>query len=308
MAQKCKPRKLTASNQFVTSALVDAKGTWRVGMNAHLRETRWGSRFGREEQRERGTLETPQKPGCLVISLWQVTAGLPFAWHIRGELPDLRSWCDSSNTSSWDLLPGEEAFCHSEMGKDCRAEPRGRCRGSSGMVTVGGAFQPVVLSCPQERDGYSDWQVDMKQQIGGRAESMRHKLVIKSCVVRTREQTKGKSRGTEEVLSSFPSSALTLFCFLLSLSSFHHLSFLFCHCCLPSFSLFFLPDSIPFSIRLPFHFFLPFSCFLSTLTLPFVLFLPLCLSIFPFHTFLSLPADFLKSNNSYHTPSNKVNS
>lgn len=84
MAQKCKPRKLTASIQLNTSALVDAKGTWRDGMNFHLRETRWGSRFGREEQKERGTLETPQKPTCLVISLWQVTAGLPFAWHIRG--------------------------------------------------------------------------------------------------------------------------------------------------------------------------------------------------------------------------------
>lgn len=64
------------------------------------------------------------------------------------------------------------------------------------MVTVGGAFQPVALCCPQEQDGYSERQIYIKQQIGGRAELMRDKLVIKCSVVRSREQTKGKGRET----------------------------------------------------------------------------------------------------------------
>lgn len=151
------------------------KGTWGVWLSFHLRETRWR----REEPSKERTLQSPQKSVCPVISLRQVTTTLPFAWHIRGELTDLRSWWDSPNTPSWDLLPKEDSLCHSEMGKDCRAEPGGRRRGSFGVVTVGGAFQPVALCCPQEQDGYSERQIYIKQQIGGRAELRWHKLTIR---------------------------------------------------------------------------------------------------------------------------------
>lgn len=41
------------------------------------------------------------------------------------------------------------------------------------MVTVGGAFQPVALSCPQKQGGYSEWQIYIEQQIGGRDGLMR---------------------------------------------------------------------------------------------------------------------------------------
>lgn len=155
------------------------------------------------------------------------------------------------------------------MGNDCRAEPRGRCRGSSGMVTVGGAIQPVALSCPQERDGYSDWQIDINQQlIGGRAELMRHKLGIKCCVVRTREQTKGKSREPKKSLPPSPPPwlfSVSFFPFLLSTSvlplisstyfPFLRLSY-FCHSCLPPwFFPFLYPSSLPY---LPPFFLFPF--------------------------------------------------
>lgn len=100
MPLKCKPRELTIFIHLNTSALVDAKGARRVRLSFHLREIGMGSRFGREEQSEKRVLGTPQKPVCLVISLWQVTIGLPFTWRIRRELPALRSWWDSSNTSS----------------------------------------------------------------------------------------------------------------------------------------------------------------------------------------------------------------
>lgn len=71
------------------------------------------------------------------------------------------------------------------------------------MVTVGRAFQPVALSCPQEQDGCAERQIYIKQQIGSRAELMRHELVIKCCVVKTREQTKGLDKS---LLPSLPPS------------------------------------------------------------------------------------------------------
>lgn len=68
-----------------------------------------------------------------------------------------------------------KALCRGEAAKRCKVA--GRCGCSTGMVTVGGGFQPVHLSCPRTRMVIQRSRVCVKWQIGGRVQVMRHKYM-----------------------------------------------------------------------------------------------------------------------------------
>lgn len=82
-----------------------------------------------------------------------------------------------------DLLAQQEekakALCSAEAAKRCKVA--GRCGCSTGMVTVGGGFQPVHLSCPRTRLVIQRSRVSAKWQIGGRVQLMRHKHTSLKC-------------------------------------------------------------------------------------------------------------------------------
>lgn len=142
----------------MSSLLQKKKKKWIVWADLFLREIRWGNRNGKKPREGKEWIwgSFLEGPICLVTCHWQLTTGQSYGLNVRmgrGAIQTLLNsftiWRSLPRTS----LPLEDRR-QSATERNCKNQTPavwwGRCRRSSGMMTVGRGFQPVDLSYPQE--------------------------------------------------------------------------------------------------------------------------------------------------------------
>lgn len=96
---------------------------------------------------------------CLVTCHWQVTRGQPFGLNVKMGIADILSLLNGRLSDDLFLGPPctgkKKALCDGER-RQKGAAWRGRCSRPSGMKTVGEGRQRVDLSCPKNKDDYSE--------------------------------------------------------------------------------------------------------------------------------------------------------